>query len=217
MEKVRDIEEARDYELVELRLWEEFQVQRAENDFYDDMDKTEKEHDEFVKLAKEKLYANLERQIKQLKEDKVLLDLANSHSYNMDTSLTNVSDFHKNTRSSQNLKDSSISAMGYMSDRRGLRRRNGYSTNAEDSHLSANDSGSNSRSKKKKPQGYQSATEEGWFSDAGALSSILFGNERRTEKVNTRHSSKPSFATPPGLKNEEVNEDLNLLKSLMKN
>ncbi|CAM9019801.1 unnamed protein product [Wickerhamomyces anomalus] len=192
VERMKDFEESRDYELVELRLWEEYQVQRAEKEFFEEVEKANTEHDEMVKLVKEKLYANLEKQIKQLKEDKILLDLANSHSYNMDTSLTNVHDFHKNTRSSNSLKDSTISSIGYMSDRRGLRRRDmNYSTNNDDSHLSANDSGNNSSSKKRKTNGSSgrySSNDETFMSDNGDLSSILFGE--KPEKVHTRHSSK---------------------------
>ncbi|ODQ59081.1 hypothetical protein WICANDRAFT_63583 [Wickerhamomyces anomalus NRRL Y-366-8] len=213
VERMKDFEESRDYELVELRLWEEYQVQRAEKEFFEEVEKANTEHDEMVKLVKEKLYANLEKQIKQLKEDKILLDLANSHSYNMDTSLTNVHDFHKNTRSSNSLKDSTISSIGYMSDRRGLRRRDmNYSTNNDDSHLSANDSGNNSSSKKRKTNGSSgrySSNDETFMSDNGDLSSILFGE--KPEKVHTRHSSK-SFVTPPGLKPEEINDDLLLMK-----
>lgn len=219
VERLKDFEESRDYELVELRLWEEFQVKRAEREFFEEVEKANSEHDEMVKLVKERLYANLEKQIKQLKEDKILLDLANSHSYNMDTSLTNVHDFHKNTRSSNSLKDSSISSIGYTSDRRGLRRRElNYSTNNDDSHLSANDSGNNSSSKKKRRtingsgsggNGRYSSNDEAFLSDTGDLSSILFGE--KTEKVHTRHSSK-AFVAPSGLKPEEINDDLLLMK-----
>jgi len=223
LERIKDFEEERDYELVRLRLWEEYQVKRAEKEFYEEVEKANKEHDEMVKLVKEKLYANLEKQIKQLKEDKILLDLANSHSYNMDTSLTNVHDFHKNTRSSNSLKDSSISSISYMSDRRVSRRRDlNYSTNNEDSHLSANDSGNNSSSKKRRINGAgygtsngngngskYSSNDEAFMSDTGDLSSILFGE--KPEKVHTRHSSK-SFVAPVGLKPEEINDDLLLMK-----
>ncbi|CCH42036.1 Transcriptional regulatory protein [Wickerhamomyces ciferrii] len=213
VERVKDFEERRDYDLVELRLWEEYQVKRTEREFTEEVEKANNEHDEMVKLVKEKLYANLEKQIKLLKEDKILLDLANSHSYNMDTTLTNQNDYHKNTRSSNSLKDSSISSIGYLSDRRGLRRRepNYNSTNNDDSHLSANDSGNNSSSKKRrKPNGTgNSSAEETYQSDAGDLSSILFGE--KPEKVHTRHSSK-AFVPPIGLKTEEINDDLALMK-----
>lgn len=201
-ETIKDVEEARDYELVELALWEKFQIQRAEFEFESDIRKANDEHDEMVKLVKEKLYANLERQIKQLKEDKVLLDMANSHSYSMESTLH---DLHKNTRST-------TKELGYLSDRRsGLRRRNDYTSNAEDS---VNDSGNNSSTRRRKKQinhQYQSSNDE---TDTGAdLSSILFAP--KNEKVNTRHSSK-SYAAPPGLKNEEVNDDLLLLRRLKK-
>jgi hypothetical protein len=201
-QKMVDLEEERDYELVRLRLWEEYQVKRAEHELAEDMEKANKEHDEMVKVVKERLYASLEKQVKQLKEDKVLLDLANSHSYNMDTTV----DFHKNTRSQQSLKESSISAVGYASDRRPQRRRHDYTSAAEDTNASANESGNNSSRKKTR---YSSA-DESWLSD-GDLSSLLFGERR--EKPATRHSNK-SYQPPNSLKTEEIIEDLILLRSL---
>lgn len=206
-ERVVDLEEERDYELVRLRLWEEYQMKRAQGEFYEQVENANQEHDDMVKLVKERLYASLEKQVKQLKEDKVLLDMANSHSYNMDTSV----DLHKNTRSQHNLKESSISAMGYGSDRRSQRRRHDYNSQAEDTQASANESGNTSASKRKKTR-YSSADESNnngsnWLSD-GDLSSLLFGERR--DKPSTRHSNK-SYQPPNSLKAEEISEDLALL------
>lgn len=206
--KYMDLEEERDYELVRLRLWEEYQADRAEKEFQEAVEKANKEHDEMVKVVKERLYASLEKQIKQLKEDKVLLDMANSHSYNMDTAI----DLHKNTRSQQSLKESSISTMGYGSDRtRAHRRRHDYTSQAEDTNASANESGNTSAAGggRRKKTRYSSA-EESWLSD-GDLSSLLFGD--RKDKPSTRHSNK-SYQPPNSLKNEEISEDLNFLRGL---
>lgn len=226
-DKIKDFEELRDYDLVQLKLFREYELQNCEMEFQEQLEKANKEHDEMVKLVKEKLYANLEKQIKQLKEDKVLLDLANFHSYSMDTS-----DFHKNTRSSQSLKNSSISSIGYASDRRaGLRRRgangndssNNYNSGGEHStheYDSANDSGNNSAAaanrKRQRPNGYghSSQDELSLLSDHGDLSSILSASNSHStrERASTRHSSK-SFQPPSGLKQDEVDTDLAVLRS----
>jgi hypothetical protein len=201
-ERIRDVEESRDYELVELALWEKFQIERAEHEFETDVLKANNEHDDMVKLVKEKLYANLERQIKQLKEDKILLDMANSHSYSMEATFH---DLHKNTRSSTKEFNG-----GYLSDRRtGLRRRQDYGTNGEES---ANDSGNNTSSRRQtKPSHSQHHSSNEETDTAADLSSLLFAP--KNEKVNTRHSSK-SYAAPLGLKPEEITDDLTLLRGV---
>lgn len=159
-ESVVDSAEERDFELVRLRLWEEYQVQRAQRDYQDEVDKANREHDELVKRVKERLYASLERQVKQLKEDKILLDLANTHSYSMEGEL------HKHTRSQ--VKEFSAS------DRRPRRR---HEQSAEES---ANDSGHTSTGKRRQVRA-SSADEL-----SGDISSLLNG----AEKPATRHSNK---------------------------
>lgn len=233
--EIQDFEETRDYELVSLKLFHDFEVANSNTEFYEEVDKANREHDEMVKVVKEKLYAKLENQIKQLKEDKVLLDMANSHSYNM----VDSGEYHKNTRSTtqnNNLMDLSINPLnGFLnSDRRGLRRRNAptdyYNTQNEDS---ANESsrnggyttpnGSNSRSRKKqKISNHTGAQNDGTtshdeaiFSDAGDLSSLLFGGKEK-KKPSTRGSNK-SYVSPQGIKTEEVNEDLDLINQLIGN
>ncbi|CDR36838.1 CYFA0S01e04918g1_1 [Cyberlindnera fabianii] len=228
-----DFEEERDLELVRLALFEKYEIDRAEKDFYEEVEMANKEHDEMVKLVKERLYASLERQVKQLKEDKVLLDVANSHSYSMAMEpLSGTHEFQKHTRSQQKEKEKDqqpLAAIGYLSDRRGLRRRGGLlgvgggvttggESGNEDSHVSANESGNNSSAKRSRLAhshgngGKNSSADESWLSDTADLSSLLFG-DRKPDKPATRHSSK-SYNPPQGLKNDEVNEDLAMLRSL---
>ncbi|KAH3667795.1 hypothetical protein WICMUC_005195 [Wickerhamomyces mucosus] len=226
----RDLEEIRDFELVKLRLYEKFEANRAIHDYEDEVAKANKEHEEMMKLVQEKLNLRLEHQIKKLKEDKALLDVANSHSYN----IIDSSDFHKNTRSSTHNHnnsgtiDSGINSLnGFMGDRRGLRRRGAgdyYSTQNEDS---ANDSSKNngytSSGNKKKISNHRgsasanngmSSNDESFFSDTNKdLSSLLFGEKKENNKTSTRGSSK-AYIAPSGLKNEEINDDIALLKSL---
>lgn len=76
------LEETRDYELTKLRLWEEYQVKRVEKEYLSDMERAQENYDRMIKLIKEKLYDKLQKQIKNLKEDKYLLNVLNSNSYN---------------------------------------------------------------------------------------------------------------------------------------
>lgn len=112
--KRTELEEGRDYELTKLRLWEEYQVKRSEDEYKEDIARAKENHDRVVKLLKEKLYDKLQKQVKQLKEDKLLLNLVNANSWN-----------------AVNANDSSTSALNAMAaasslninDRRSLRKR----------------------------------------------------------------------------------------------
>lgn len=75
MTKKIQLEEARDYELTKLRLWEEYQVKSIEMEYHQALQKAKENHDKMIKLIKEKLYDKLQKQIKTLKEDKYLLNL----------------------------------------------------------------------------------------------------------------------------------------------
>lgn len=94
--KLRDLQESRDFELVKLRLYEEYRVSRSSIEFQEDIEKARNDHEKLVKLCKEKLYSKTELKIKKLKEEKLLMDVANIHSYSMDYSRPF---YPKNTRS----------------------------------------------------------------------------------------------------------------------
>ncbi|KAH3676207.1 hypothetical protein WICPIJ_009167 [Wickerhamomyces pijperi] len=235
--EIQDFEETRDYELVSLKLFRDFEAGNADTEFYEEVSKANKEHDDMVKAVKEKLYAKLEHQIKQLKEDKVLLDMANSHSYSM----IDAGEYHKNTRSvTHNAMESTLNPLSGLfgsMDRRPTRRRNAptdyYSAQNEDSmnessrnggYTTPNGSNStNSRNKKKKISNHgagshtdgATSNDEGLFSDTGDLSSLLLG-DRDKKKPSTRGSNK-SYVSPQGIKTEEVNEDLDLINKLCGN
>ncbi|KAH3901249.1 Sds3p SCDLUD_002738 [Saccharomycodes ludwigii] len=95
---VRDLEEERDLELIRLRYFEEYRVYRASLEFQQDIEHLKLEHENLITLCKKKLYQQLENKLQSLQEEKLLLDVANSHSYAMDYSrpITNF----KNTRNS---------------------------------------------------------------------------------------------------------------------
>lgn len=96
LRQLRDIEEARDLELVRLRLFEEYRVSRSSIEFQEDIETARQEHEKLVKLCKERLYETIEQKIKQLQEERLLMDVANAHSYAMDYNRTK---YQKYTRS----------------------------------------------------------------------------------------------------------------------
>lgn len=132
LRKLHDLEEERDLELVRLRLYEEYRVSRSGIEFQEDIEKAKEDHEKLVKLCKEKLYATIQQKIKKLQEERLLMDVANAHSYSMDYSRQH---FQKNTRShtasggwessSNELERDTAteSATDTASERRSLRRR----------------------------------------------------------------------------------------------
>ncbi|OBA18069.1 hypothetical protein METBIDRAFT_47899 [Metschnikowia bicuspidata var. bicuspidata NRRL YB-4993] len=72
------LEQVRDYELTRLRLWEEYQVTRAEHEYAAAMHTATANYDMMVKLLKEKYYDKLQSQARRLKEDKLLLNMVNA-------------------------------------------------------------------------------------------------------------------------------------------
>lgn len=117
MTKKIQLEEARDYELTKLRLWEEYQVKSIEMEYHQALQKAKENHDKMIKLIKEKLYDKLQKQIKTLKEDKYLLNLLNSNSYNHD----------KEGGGANRDNETLAAAMGLnFHDRRSLRKRGEY-------------------------------------------------------------------------------------------
>jgi hypothetical protein len=78
MEKIRDLEEWRDAELVRLRLAEEYQVKFINDSFKLEYDQTVENTKSVVDMVKTKLQEGLINKIKQLKEDKALIDIVTS-------------------------------------------------------------------------------------------------------------------------------------------
>lgn len=260
------LEEERDYELTRLRLWEEYQVKRIEEEYKEDLSKAQEDHDRMIKLIKEKLYDKLQKQIKQLKEDKLLLNLVNANSWSSNTA-----------------KDSSTAALNaaaastlQLADRRSLRKRELSSrlTAGEADDLSDTGAGSTTAGNMSTANGYISASgkrrrhyatryssndemssgitstaasgknnhgnghsnlvnnaassgNESSLSDKDydALNTLIMGNEDGGVSLvllqNTQsHSNRPNtrgvnkqFTGLQGLKPEELNDDLTLLRN----
>lgn len=262
----------RDYELTRLRLWEEYQVKQVESEYKLDLLKAKENQDKMITLIKEKLYDKLQLQVKQLKEDKLLLNLVNANLWNSNDSTKaalNAAAMNLNEKRSLRKREISsrfttgeaddlsdggfgntsaghgsllqVNANGYISASK--RRRHyttRYSSNDESSGLTSsipnnnnitsaasnninNNYTSNGASTRNLgvSSGYESNLSD---KDYDALNSLIMHNEdggaslvlmnenKSIGKPNTRGSHR-QFVGVQGLKPEELQEDLNLLKS----
>lgn len=254
------LEESRDYELTRLRLWEEYQVKRVENEYKEDIARAKENYDMMIKLLKEKFYDKLQRQVKQLKEDKLLLNLVNASSWNTgnghDSTISALSaaaaalsislhdrrslrkrEFHSrftsgeaddlsdgvgNSSGSGFLRGGAVSA-GYVS---ASKRRRHYATrySSNDELSSGIPSTGNGQSNPTMSTGASSGNDSNLSDkDYDELNSLIMNNEDggvslilaksgRSNRPNTRGSNKP-FVGVQGLKPEELNDDLNLLRT----
>ncbi|SCV05379.1 LANO_0H06194g1_1 [Lachancea nothofagi CBS 11611] len=226
LRQLRDLEEERDFELVRLRLFEEYRVNRSSIEFQEDIEKTKVEHEKIIKLCKEKLYESLETKVKNLQEERLLMDVANAHSYSMDYSRTKL---QKATRSATAIAwDSSANEFGKEAsanesatdtgtERRSLRRR--LATTAT-SRAMSDEQDPISTKESPAPLNDPSESSDSMFlqglSSSSELHTLLFGDKER-EKKKTRGTNRLSTkAAPPlqSLKQEEVTEDIALIRSL---
>lgn len=105
MRSLRDLEEARDLELVRLRLFEEYRVSRSSVEFQEDIERAKEDHEKLIRLCKERLYASIEAKIRRLHEERLFMDVANVHSYSTDYGRPQ---YQKNTRSHSSVPESSV-------------------------------------------------------------------------------------------------------------
>lgn len=186
-EKRNRLDESRDYELTKLRLWEEYQVKRIDQEYKEDINRAKENHDRMIKLIKEKLYDKLQKQIKQLKEDKLLLNLVNANSWN-----------------SVNANDSSTAALNAVAaanslninDRRSLRRRELSSrfTAGEADDLSDGGAGHSSAALHGAASA-GSSHNNNLNAARGASGYILASNNKRRRYYATRYSSNDELST----------------------
>lgn len=130
MQKVRDLEEWRDAELLRLRLAEEYQVQFINDSFKHEYEQTVENTKLIVEMVKTKLHEGLINKIKQLKEDKALIDIV--------TSSKSVG-VHASSRSRSSLNHNANG--GYSTDRTGANANaNGAGNNGNTSGFDTNSS-----------------------------------------------------------------------------
>ncbi|KAK9368725.1 Sds3-like protein [Lipomyces kononenkoae] len=214
VDRVTDLEEKRDAELVTLYLNEAFLVSRADREHELDVAAAEEEYAAKAKSVREQLFARLESQRRKLREDKELLDIANDHSL-----LLSVSGYQ--TPGSPSSGGSGM--MGSVGERRKNLRRRG-----EVLQTAVVENGAAAKKRKRGGAGGGGGGGGGragerdeiaaFWSDREALP---FGHHRDdgisggTMTTSGRHREKP-FGGLTGLKNEEANEDLAILRKRRK-
>ncbi|KAI3406071.2 KTR5 [Candida oxycetoniae] len=177
-QKIR-LEETRDYELTKLRLWEEYQVKRVEREYRLDLQKAQENHDKMIKLIKEKLYDKLQKQIKNLKEDKYLLNLLNGNSYSNDE-MDHIS-----------VKDARLS----LHDRRSLRKRAehiGRFTSGEIDDLSDGGGGILSSSSVAAAAAAAAAGNESGYISSGKRRRLYATRYSSNDEASSTNSARPS-------------------------
>ncbi|CDO94580.1 unnamed protein product [Kluyveromyces dobzhanskii CBS 2104] len=224
LRKLRDLEEDRDLELVRLRLHEEYRIYRSRLEFQEDIEKAKQEHEKMIKLFKEMLYESLQKTIKKLQEERLLLDVANTQSYSMDYSRGK---FQKQTRSStQNTANFSAwdsspndvsqtesgNETGNTTDRRSLRRR--AATNQNRAQTPANSTPANGSGKTSNTNSDAELMQ--YLSDSSELQALLFGEKEKEKKLGRGHQRLSTKSAPilQSLSSEEVTDDISLIRKL---
>lgn len=191
IQRRNSLEASRDYELTRLRLWEEYQVKRVETEYNEDTAKARESYDTMIKLLKEKFYDKLQRQVKQLKEDKLLLNLVNATSWNTANGGTGRDDPHLSAlaaASGGGLSGGSSGGHASMDmalhDRRSLRKRDFHSRfGTTTDHDDLSDSGA----------GHSSAN--GFLRGLGASAGYHSSSTKRRRHYATRYSSNDDMSS----------------------
>ncbi|KAJ8100514.1 Sds3-like protein [Lipomyces tetrasporus] len=215
VDRLTDVEEQRDAELVALYLNEQFLVARADREYERDVAAAEEEYAAKAKSVRERLLARLESQRRRLREDKELLDIANDHSL-----LLNVSGYQTAPGSPSSGGSGMMGSVGER--RKNLRRRGEIVPSAvvENGAKKRKRVGTGGTGPGGGGGGKAGERDEiaAFWSDREALP---FGHHRDdgisggTVTASGRHREKP-FGGMTGLKSEEANEDLAVLRKKKK-
>ena len=192
LSKLKDLEEIRDLELVRLRLYEEYRVSRSSIEFQEDIEKAKSDHEKLVKLCKEKLYFKIEQKIRKLQEERLLMDVANLHSYSMDYSRPFI--YQKSTRSQ------TVSGANNNNENNGYNNydwessSNEFITRGDTANDSATDTGTERRSLRRRTANSRNGNMSGTDVDGGTYGNSyrLFGEMTEESDFRTRYSSTGS-------------------------
>ncbi|CCF60194.1 hypothetical protein KAFR_0J01270 [Kazachstania africana CBS 2517] len=225
--KLHDLEEERDLDLVRLRLFEEYRVIRSKIEFHEDIDKIKSNHENLVKLCKEKLYQLISSQIKKLKQEKILLDVANSNSYSMNYNNGMFQQKFTRSQTTTNGWESSSNsntdtATSLNTAGRSLRRRGAGNVTESNEESDINRTASNLNA----TSDYNSDTNDFFQSlnEHTDLQNLLFGDAQNatqstttTTKKKTRGNQRYSTKSAPPLQSlsiDEVTDDIELIRHL---
>lgn len=232
-QQVQDLRDERDYELLRLRLAEEYSVKLINDQFTQQYNETVADANTIVAMVKQKLHDGLVQKIRQLKEDKALIDIvtssSSSHTSRARSNLQEGSTLGLTTsKDSKDSKDQrengntsgieSSTSFFFSGERRSRRKRetNDFSLgngSNDDSYDSTSASGSRKRNKASGAD--SSANEDGKvITENTQLNEFLYGPQmpKRKEK-NSGMGIRKGQIICPSLKVEEVNEDLMILRN----
>lgn len=234
-----DLDLDRDYELLRLKLYRDYRIAQVELEYKQDLLRAKDDEEKMIGLIKDKLHEKLTLQINQLKDDKMLLNLVNAALYNGDSfnndsfNGLNLAALKKRslrkreissrftTGEADDLSDAGTASAkpehsGYIS---ASKRRRQYTT-----RYSSNDEMSSGVNIDKNniniTKSFSANDSNLSDKDYDAISSLiikngevsLFNENKTIGKPNTRGSHR-QFAGVNGLKPEELQQDLDLLKA----
>ena len=201
LSKLKDLQEVRDFELVRLRLYEEYRVSRSSIEFQEDIERAKSDHEKLVRLCKEKLYFKIEQKIRKLQEERLLMDVANLHSYSMDYSRPLI--YQKNTRSHTasstniniNINNNNINNGGNNSNNNYYAwesSSNEFAIRGDTANDSATDTGTERRSLRRRTANSRNNNVSGTDADTYGSSYYLLGDVTEESDFRSRYSSTGS-------------------------
>ncbi|KAG5363215.1 Transcriptional regulatory protein [Yarrowia sp. B02] len=222
LEKLVDLEETRDKGLVQLKLWEQYQLDAVDSEYDAEVAVAEDDYARMVKMVQERLMSRITLQRKRLREDRAVLDIANDNMLLLSGAGTRGS--YGNDMSLDDRGSSPFLSAGDF-ERRPVRRSRITQTNDyDDSAMSGRESGSSKRRRggTTENDGYRSGgipSEDNAFSDRdGGLEGLLFKGEESERPGrgqgghgSSRHSRSYQGVTP--LKTDDAKDDLNQIKA----
>ncbi|KAF5101042.1 hypothetical protein D0Z00_001042 [Geotrichum galactomycetum] len=136
LEQLADLEERRDQELLRLRLWEQYRIDRTETEYQREVEAANEEYGRLTLLVKERLMERLENQRKSLREDKALLDIANDHMVFLNSAYANGgSGYYSSNYHSNSINNSTLNVNNsgpYTNNNSSANNNNGNNSNTED-------------------------------------------------------------------------------------
>ncbi|KAF5099555.1 hypothetical protein D0Z03_000987 [Geotrichum reessii] len=191
LEKLADLEEQRDQELLRLRLWEDYRIERTETEYQREVEAANEEYGRLTLLVKERLMERLENQRKSLREDKALLDIANDHMVFLNNTYVNGgSGYYSSTYYSNSINNQN----------NGI---NSSTNNIYSNNNSGNNNGNNSNTED--PGNFSTRYGNGYYSGGGGgnASPGFYASERRHLRRRGDHGTTSALDDASGMSGNE--------------
>ncbi|GMM32411.1 Sds3 protein [Martiniozyma asiatica (nom. inval.)] len=211
LQPLQDLLEERDFYLYRLRLSEEYHVKLINDLFTTQYNTIVNDANTIVASVKQKLHDGLTSKIRQLKDDKALIDIVTSSSSAHNTRTRAPEPLRGNDGNVSGV-DSSTSFF-FSGERRSRRKRDDFTMTSNDDSY---DSGSTTTGGRKRKR--EHVEDDRVWTESKALNEFLYGSEepKRKERASATAGSRRGVLICPALEAEEVNEDLGLLRQFKK-